>query len=90
MINGSTVWDSVGVSFAHQPAASEDHRSSGAAGSSNMIKLEVSESDLFHQELPSLEEDETENGYQKDTQENNATKASNSNSALTFVNFKQL
>ena len=41
--NGSTVWNSVGVSFAHQPAAPEDHRSSGTAGSSTIGLLEVIE-----------------------------------------------
>ena len=47
--NGFTVWDSVGASLAHQPAAPaapEDHRSSGAAGSTNMRMLEVIESDF--------------------------------------------
>ena len=48
------------------PAAPEDHRSSGAAGSSNIGLLEVIES-VFTKKLkePSLEEDEAENGYQK-------------------------
>ena len=43
--NGSTVCNSVGVSFAHQPAAPEDHRSSGTAGSSVVGLLEVIERD---------------------------------------------
>ena len=86
VINGSTVRDSVGASFAlppAAPAAPEDHRSSGAAGSTKMRKLGLSESD-FTKNLkePSLEEDEAENGYQKDTQEKNMTKASNAKKAL--------
>ena len=87
--NGFTVWNSVGVSFAHQPAAPEDHRSSGAAGSSNIRMLEVIERD-FTKSLkePSLEEDEAESGYQKDTQENNVTKASNANGALYVLEFE--
>ena len=43
--NGSTVWTSVGVSFAHQPAAPEDHWSSGTAGSSIIGLLEEIERD---------------------------------------------
>ena len=39
-------------------------------------------------EEPSLEEDEAENGYQKDTQENNKTKASSANGALHVLEFK--
>ena len=86
VINGSTVWDSVGASLALQPAAlaaPEEHRSSGAAGSTKMRMLGLSESD-FTKNLkePSHEEDEAENGYQKDTQENKVTKASNANGAL--------
>ena len=51
--------------------------------------LEVIESD-FTKNLkePSLEEDEAENGYQKDTQENNVTKASNANRALYVLEFE--
>ena len=84
--DGSTVCNFVGVSFAQQPAAPEDHRSSGAAGSTKMRMLWLSESD-FTKKLkePSLEEDEAENGYQKDTQEKNMTKASNANGALYCV-----
>ena len=37
---------------------------------------------------PSFEEDEAENGYPKDTQENNVTKASNTNGALYVLEFK--
>ena len=43
--NGFTVWNCVGVSFAHQPAAPEDHQSSGAAGSSIIGLLVVIERD---------------------------------------------
>ena len=39
-------------------------------------------------EEPSLEEDEAENGYPKDTQENNVTKASNANGALHDLKLK--
>ena len=48
-----------------------------------MRMLGLSESD-FTKNLkePSLEEDEAENGYDKDTQENNVTKALNANGAL--------
>ena len=83
VINGSTVWDSVA------PAAPEDHWSSGAAGSTKMRMLGLSESG-FTKNLkePSLEEDEAENGYQKDTQENKLTKASNANGALYVLEFK--
>ena len=58
------------------PTAPEDQRSSGAAGLTKMRMLGLSESE-FTKNLkePSLEEDEAENGYQKDTQENNVTKA---------------
>ena len=41
-------------------------------------------------EEPSLEEDEAENGYQKDTQENNVTKASSANGALHVWNLNIL
>ena len=39
-------------------------------------------------EEASFEEDEAENGYQKDTQENNVTKASSANGALHVLEFK--
>ena len=83
--DGSTVWNSVGASFARQPAAPaapEDHRSSGTAGSTKMRMLELSES-VCTKNLKehSLEENEAENGYQKEAQENNVTKASNANGA---------
>ena len=92
--NGVTLWNSVGVGvpFAHQPAAPaapEDHQSSGAAGSSYIRMLEVIESD-FTKNLKenSLEEDDAENGYLKDTQENNVTKASKANGALYVLEFE--
>ena len=44
--DGSTVCNFVGVSFAHQPAAPEDHQSSGTAGSSINGLLEVIEREL--------------------------------------------
>ena len=67
--------DSVGVSFAQQPAAPEAHRSPGVAGSSIIGMLEVIERN-FTKNLaePPLAEDEVEIGYQKVTQENNVTK----------------
>ena len=65
------------------PPAPEDHQSSGAAGLTKMRMLGLSESEFTKnlKEL-SLEEDEAENGYQKDTQENNVTKASKLPTAL--------
>ena len=71
------------------PAAPEDHGSSGAAGSTKMRVLGLSESE-FTKNLkePSFEEDEAENGYQKDTQENSVTKASNANGALCVSEFE--
>ena len=39
-------------------------------------------------EEPSVEEDEAENGYQKDTQENNVTKAFSANGVLHVCEFK--
>ena len=78
--NGSSVWNSVGVSFAHQPAAPEDHWSPGTAGSTKMRVLELSESECTKNLMePSIKEDAAENGYQQDTQEDNVTKASNAN-----------
>ena len=66
------------------PSRTEDHRSSGAAGLTKMRKL------WFAKNLkePFLEEDEAENGYQKDTQENNVPKASNANGTLYVLDFE--
>ena len=73
------------------PAAPEDHRSSGAAGLSTVGMLEVIESDFtVNLKEPSLEEDEAENGYQKVTQENTVTKASNANGALYVLELNTL
>ena len=71
------------------PTAPEDHRSSGAAGPTKMRMLGLSESD-FTKNLKerSLEEDEAENGYQKDTRENNVTKASTANGTLYVLDFE--
>ena len=54
-----------------------------------MRMLGLSESD-FTKNLkePSLEEDEAENGYQKDTQEKNMTKTSSVNGALYVFEFE--
>ena len=69
--------------------APEDQRSSGAAGPTKMRMLGLSESDCTKNlKEPSLEEDEAENGYQKDTQENNVTMASNANGTLYVLEFE--
>ena len=71
-----SIKDSVGASFAQQPAAPEAHWSPGVAGSSIIAMLEVIERN-FTKNLaePPLAEDEVEIGYQKVTQENNVTSA---------------
>ena len=66
--------DSVGASFAQQPAAPEAQRSPGLAGSSIMGMLEVIERN-FTKNLaePPLAEDEVEIGYRRVTQESRRT-----------------
>ena len=88
-MNGVAVWNSVGTSFAHQPAAPEAHRSPVTAGSPIIGMPEVIQKDSTKNLAePSLAEDEAGNGCQKVTQENNVTKASNANGARYVLEFE--